>query len=170
MRKITAETPRTDFTIAGINFSVAEPFAEGDVLTAGEASALNQTFRENVRNNLAKQIKELAEGKAATDTTPEVPPATAEALQVVVDEYAGDYEFGVRTSAGPRMDPEEREARNIVTSNLRALLKAKGQSVKDFAEGEFEKLANAAYEQHKAAAHERAKVVLASRSLNLDAI
>ena len=53
-----------DVTIAGNVFAVPLRYAAGHVITEGEASALNQTLCENVRNNLAPKIKkELAEGK-----------------------------------------------------------------------------------------------------------
>ena len=46
------DTNRVAVTIAGAEFTVPAPFAEGHTLTAGEAAALNQLTRENVRNSL----------------------------------------------------------------------------------------------------------------------
>jgi hypothetical protein len=45
-------------TIAGQSFNVPIRYEEGHELTSGEASALNQTYHENIRNNLAKKAKE----------------------------------------------------------------------------------------------------------------
>ena len=55
-----AETyPIAQMTIEGQTFEVIEPYKEGDVLSANEASQLNQVFRENVGNNIRKQIKDM---------------------------------------------------------------------------------------------------------------
>ena len=54
----TAAAPTTastdEITIAGQVFSVPVRYAAGHVLTEGEASALNQTYHENLRNNFAR--------------------------------------------------------------------------------------------------------------------
>ncbi len=48
-------------TIQGANFNAPQPYDEGHVLTVNEASALNQVFAENLRNNFAARIKRSAE-------------------------------------------------------------------------------------------------------------
>ena len=45
-------------TIAGKPFTVEPKFEAGHVLTANEASTLNQTWFENLRNNFAPKAKE----------------------------------------------------------------------------------------------------------------
>lgn len=115
MPKINAETPKTGFTIAGHMFQVAEPYAEGHVLTEGEADALNQTFRENVRNNLASDVTE-AKKNGAIDL---------EALQKTIDDYANGYEFGVRGGGGGRIgDPVEQAAMEMARDMVRESIKA----------------------------------------------
>ncbi len=95
-------------TIAGAPFQVMERYEEGHELTAGEASALNQTLRENVRNNLAKK-----EGLTQAD----------------VDAYAAEYEFGVRTpGAGRTADPIMTEYMRLARVKIKEALKAKGKS------------------------------------------
>lgn len=163
MRPITAETPTREITIAGQSFSIPVPFAEGDVLTAGEANAMNQTFAENIRNNMAAQIKTGLEGKPANGDQPAEEPLTIEQLQAKVTDYATKYEFGVRAAGEPRMDPEEREARNIIANTLRDRLKAEGKKVSDFSDEAWKAACDAAYEKNKNAAHARAKVVIESR-------
>ena len=74
-----AVTPTQAITIAGARFTVPLRYAEGHVLTAGEANALNQTYLENCRNNLS--------GKAKDGTL----------TQEIVDQYAASYVFGQRT-------------------------------------------------------------------------
>ena len=102
-------------TIAGNTFNVPVRYEEGHELTAGEASALNQTYHENIRNNLAKLAKEglLSQEK--------------------VDEYAGQYQFGVRAAgAGVSRDPVMSEAMRIAKKQIAELLKKSGKKVGDY--------------------------------------
>jgi hypothetical protein len=118
-------------TIAGVALTLIGRFAAGHVLTENEASALNQTFAENVRNNCAKKVKELSE--AGTDVA---------AIQAVVDEYAANYDFGVRkaTSQAVSRDPVARRATTIARNAVTAALKAKGIDKKTLVEGKFDEL------------------------------
>lgn len=102
-------------TIAGQAYAVPMKYSEGHELTAGEASALNQTFHENVRNNLAKKAKE------------------GNLTQADVDSYAGAYEFGVRTAgAGATRDPIMSEAVRIAKKQVGDLIKKTGKKVSDY--------------------------------------
>lgn len=75
----------TTITISGKKFEVSVPYKAGHTLTISEAAVLNQTYRENVRNNLAKMVKAyLADGKSH------------ESIQEQVDLYTKTYEFGAR--------------------------------------------------------------------------
>lgn len=103
-------------TIAGETFNAPVRYKEGDELTAGEASALNQTFHENLRNNFAKKVKDAKE-KGDYDN---------EVLQLEFDDYAKEYQFGVRTGGGPVRDPVLAEAMAIAKSQIRVALKKKG--------------------------------------------
>lgn len=113
-------------TIAGQSFDIGEdPFTEGHVLTANEAKHLNQTRAENIRNNMAKKVKELAEkGEDAT---------------AIVLEYASQYDFSsaVRSTRTP-VDPVEKEALRLAKEQLRAAISAKGYKVKDFPKDQFD--------------------------------
>lgn len=122
-----------EITIAGQAFEIADRYSEGHPLTAGEASALNQTFRENIRNNFASKVREArevldAEGKPVEGESRELTDADIEALQAQVAEYATQYQFGVRTSGGVRTptDPVEREAIKLASAAIRDALKKKG--------------------------------------------
>jgi hypothetical protein len=123
MRNVNSDTPRTSFTIAKVNFTIPEPFNEGDTITEGEASSLNQTLRENVRNNLASEIEEVvAKAKAAG----EEPNMTA--LQARVDGYVKDYEFGVRQGGGGRVsDPVEARALEMARDKVREKIRSNPQ-------------------------------------------
>jgi hypothetical protein len=108
--------PSEQITIAGATFSVPLRYEEGHELTAGEASALNQTYHENIRNNLAKKAKE------------------GSLTQADVDAYASEYQFGVRAAGtGTRTsDPAMSEALRIAKDQLKAKLKAAGKSLNDY--------------------------------------
>ncbi len=102
-------------TIAGAPFNVPVRYSEGHELTAGEASALNQTFHENIRNNLAKKAKE------------------GTLSQADVDAYAADYQFGVRAAGtGVTRDPVMSEAMRIAKKQLGEMLRKAGKKIGDY--------------------------------------
>ena len=100
-------------TIAGKPYNVEARFAEGHVLTANEASALNQTFFENLRNNFASKAKEGAD-------------------QAAFDEYAAFYQFGVRTGGGGSRDPIEVEAMSIARDTVKDMIRKAGKKLSDY--------------------------------------
>lgn len=106
--------PSEQITISGTAFNVPLRYEEGHELSAGEASALNQTFHENIRNNLSKTAKE------------------GTLTQEAVDAYAAGYQFGVRSGGGgATRDPVMSEAIKIAKAKLSASLKAAGKKVSD---------------------------------------
>lgn len=110
-------------TIAEKTFSVPVRYEEGHELTAGEASALNQTYHENIRNNLAKKVKEQVAAGAFDQA----------AFQATVDAYAAEYQFGVRTpGTGVTRDPVMAEAMRIAKKQIAELLKKSGKKVGDY--------------------------------------
>lgn len=112
-----------EITIAKHTFSIRQPFAAGHVLTEGEAKALNQTFSENIRNNMTKAVM-TAYGETPTE---ELSPAT---IAGYVEAYANSYEFTIGSVGSARVtDPLEVEARKIARQLLTDALKAKGLSI-----------------------------------------
>jgi hypothetical protein len=108
-------------TISGHSFNVPVRYEEGHELTAGEASALNQTYHENLRNNFAKKVKDAGDG------------ADVAALQAELDKYANEYQFGTRTAgAGVSRDPVMSEAMRIAKKQIGDLIRAKGGKVNDY--------------------------------------
>lgn len=110
-------------TIAGKEFNVPSRYEEGHELTAGEASALNQTYHENLRNNFAKKVKDAGEN------------ADLAALQAELDAYAAAYAFGVRTpgtGAGRTSDPVLSEAMRMAKKQIGDLIRTKGGKVSDY--------------------------------------
>jgi len=104
-----------DVTIAGHVFSVPLKYEAGHVLTEGEASALNQTLCENVRNNLAPKLKKeqdaLTEGKTLDVTE----------WQTKVTEYGTAYEFGVR-QISVAVDPLDAEIQRMAKAAVKLAL------------------------------------------------
>lgn len=131
MPEITSETPRTTITIAGESFSVPQPYAEGHVLNANEASALNQTYAENVRNNQASKVKEHKEAGTFD----------AEVFQGSIDDYCDGYEFGVRTGGGRSGDPVRQEAMNIMRDQVRQAIVKQGKKLADYSAKQISELA-----------------------------
>lgn len=109
-------------TIQGLKFEVPEPYTAGHVLLENEASALNQTFAENIRNNCARSIVEPAQEEAEANGTE----LDLEALQAAINEYASSYQFGVRTGGGRTTDPVERAAMEIARAAIFSAMAKKG--------------------------------------------
>lgn len=136
MPTITDETPVTSITIAGQVFEVPQPYKAGDVLNANEASALNQTYAENVRNNFASKVKEAAE--AAEKEGEEL---NLDLLQGKLDDYVVDYEFGVRTGGGRTSDPVMAEALGITRDLVRQALSKAGKKLADYTAAQITEMA-----------------------------
>lgn len=107
-----------NLTIEGEIFDCPEDVAivVGAPLDEGMVATLQQTRRENLRNNFAKKVKDA---KANGGITPEIHTAFAE--------YAAQYKFGVRQPGAPRIvrDPIEREAMKLIRSAISAAYRAK---------------------------------------------
>lgn len=121
-----------EITIAGEVFKVAPRYTEGHVLSDNEASALNQTFFENIRNNMASKVKDTKE-KGDFDI---------DVMQDEITKYSEEYEFGARRGPAAPRDP----VRNLA---LRFATTAVGKSIKDkygqdhgFTAAEIKELAN----------------------------
>jgi len=104
----------SNLQIAGTIFEVTSVYEAGHTLTENEAKALDQTRRENIRNNRAKFVKEAVE--AGTDF---------EDIQAQVTAYADGYEFGAVTR-GTAMDPVEKLALTLARKEIRKTLKDSG--------------------------------------------
>jgi hypothetical protein len=136
--KFNAKTPRKEISCQGASISVIEPYVEGHQLNANEASVLNQTFAENIRNNCAPLVKKLLSEGAD--------PAT---IQPKIDEYLATYEFGVRKGGGIRTgDPVRRQAIAIAKGKVKEALAKKGIKIRDIPAAELTKLADQAVEKH----------------------
>lgn len=109
-------------TIQGQVFRVPLRYSVGHSLTEGEAAALNQTLHENLRNNFAKKVSEGTEAGVPLET-----------MQQQLDDYANDYQFGVRTGGGGfRGDPVTTLAMNVAREVIRNAIKLKALNQDDW--------------------------------------
>lgn len=132
--QFNSDVTRVERTIGktdGPSFTVLvpQPYAAGThELTAGEASALNQTIAENLSNNLRAKLTDGNPDENDRQWTPEE-------AQAIVDKYLEDYEIGVRragSGAARVTDPVEREARKIARAKAVALVKENGGKPSDY--------------------------------------
>lgn len=142
-------------TIQGVEFTIGAPYSAGHVLTAGEASALNQLRGENIRNNFAGKMK------SAKDKGETIPGQTELA------KYDAEYVFGVRSAAGPRLDPVERKARQLAAVEVEKLIKSKGLKKAALPEGKFDELVSAFLDKYPAF-REKAKTIVTAEQSALD--
>lgn len=115
--------------IDGESFEITWPYAAGHTLTDAEAKALNQVRSENIGNNLRSAVKEAKEKAEKGDAT-----AMAE-LRTAVAEYDREYTFALGGTPARKLDPVEREARNIANEYIKADLAKKGRKISQVPEG-----------------------------------
>ena len=104
-----------EVTISGEVFKIAPKYAEGHTLNENEAAALNQTFFENVRNNMAKHVSESKEAGAFD----------LDVFQDKITQYANEYEFGARRGPGAPKDPVMAEALKLAKKAISKALVTK---------------------------------------------
>jgi hypothetical protein len=124
-------TPTTPIIIQGLTFHAPQPYAQGHVLTANEATALNALLAENLRNNFTRRVKARANGR---DLAPE--DGAAYRLRSEFATYAAQYRLGTGTT--PPRDPVAREATRLATSLVREWLNRRNVQRGELAEGEFD--------------------------------
>lgn len=113
-------------TIQGVQFEeVYSPsYQAGHQCSEVEAEVLNQTERENIRNNFAKRVKEAKE-KDGGELTPE----SFATLQAELRQLSENYQFNVRQ---PRQtDPVLNIAMDLVLTKIQNALRAQGVKLKD---------------------------------------
>ncbi len=113
--------------IHGTAFEISQPYAEGHILTAAEARALNQVRSENIGNNVREKLKELLDaGDTAAATT-------------LVAERDAEYVFNMSSGSGAvKRDPIETEARKIARDLIKESLAASGRKLSTVPQGETE--------------------------------
>lgn len=120
-------------------FKVQDTYAPGHTLNGEEAAALNQTKRENLRNNFAKTVETALE-TAKKDGRTELSADELKALIASFDEYATGYTFASKREPKAPTDPIAKEAHKIATAMVTEALSKKGKKKSELAEGVFDKL------------------------------
>lgn len=139
-------------TISGKPYQVAPRYTEGHTLTANEASALNQTYFENIRNNFAGKAKEGA-------------------TQEDLDAYASGYQFGVRTGGGGgSRDPVESEAMNLAREHVKKTITKAGKKLSDYTAKAISEAAGKLVEQNPSFREAAKKRVEEMRSIASDSV
>jgi hypothetical protein len=110
----------------GLSVNVAQPYADGHVLTAIEADKLNHVLADSVRTALTAKVKRLA-GQAEEAGHAFDPSILADEFQT----YADSYSFVVRQ---PRVaaDPVLKEANKIAKEQVLAAIRKKGGNPSDY--------------------------------------
>lgn len=129
-----------EITIQGQELTIEVPYEDGHVLTAAEASQLNQVYAENIGNNFRAKVKEMLEGGSSVDD-----------IQAALDTYAETYEFGVRRSSGASkrtVDPIEKEARALAKKALTDFFKKKDVDFSSLSVDEKEAAIRTYFEKH----------------------
>lgn len=116
--------------IQGLEFPVSWPFSAGHVCTEAEAKTLNQTRKENLGNNFRKRVVDALEADTKAGNTDESSKLAAE-----FDDLDAKYVFTLAGVGAVRMDPIEREARNMAKVGIKQNLAAKGRKVTDIPTG-----------------------------------
>lgn len=163
--QITDSTPTASVVIQGHTFNIAQPFAEGSVLNANEAAAMNQLLAENIRNNFAGKVKSAKVAVAGENASKEeieaaeIGDTELDALQTELTNYVSSYEFGVRKtrSGGSGTSAFEKLVYRVAEEALRAKVKEAGKKVTDIADDVWEAAVDklAASENIKAEAQRR---------------
>lgn len=153
-------------TIQGIDFPFKPRYTTGHVLTENEASVLNQTLAENLRNNFAKRVATAkeAEGEDLSEDT-------LERLGTEFAEYADKYQFGKRQAAAPRTtDPIAREAHKIAKAKITEALRARDIDIKSLPEGKMEEFIKSVLEKKPEIREEAKRRVEAAKSIAAGAL
>lgn len=161
--QIAPNTPTATRKIEGIDVVVPQPYAEGMPLTPALAAILNQTFAENISNNLRARLKVgtvTGEGDNAVTT-----PHDSASAQRLVDDYITGYEPGVKRGGGePRVtDPVEKEARTIARQKASELVRSRGLKPGDV---DMAEVTGKIFEAHKEQLMAAAKKIVAAREKN----
>jgi hypothetical protein len=136
-----------DITIQGVVFSAPSPYAVGHVLNENEASVLNQTFSENLRNNFAPKLKAVIDEntKAGVDALTIEQIGT---LQTEFAAYAAAYKFGAVGAGGARgpADPIGDLALSKARAKVQAQATAKGLKL---TKAKIEEMAKVYFTKHE---------------------
>lgn len=143
--------------VQGHMFLAPAPYAEGMTINASEASALNQVFGENLRNNFAAQMKRASNEGRELPGQPEF------------DAYASSYEFGQRRiRIASAKDPIATTERQLATQMVKDALSAKGYKWADLDKDQREALVQRVVE--KGSVRAQAEQIVAAKRQAADSL
>jgi len=155
-------------TIQGLVFSVPRVYAPGHVLNEHEAQALDQTRRENLRNNFASRIEaKIAELKKAGATDPKVGDLNEEELRAEFQKYVDEYSFAARRTRAP-VDPVLNEATKMARAQVTAALRKKEIDLKTVSAEQMQKYVDALLAKYPGITEEAKRRVDATKSISTD--
>lgn len=172
----TATPTEQTITVNDVKLVAPAPYAEGHVVSAGEAAALNQVYGENLRNNFAKRVKKAKDDWAAEHAGEPLPEHIINDLQAQFTKYAEEYEFhGKRRSTRAPTDPIAKEAFKLAKAAILEKLREKNIATKDLADGQLAEwteqlLAKEPGFREEAKRRVEASKAIASTALDLDSL
>jgi hypothetical protein len=166
----TAEASATPgdqtITIKDLKFTAPAPYAEGHVCTAGEASALNQVYGENLRNNFAKRVSTAKENWEKENPGQPIADHIVAELQTQFSAYAAEYEFhGKRRSTRGPVDPVEKEAFKLAKERIVAKLRERNMDLKTLPDGQLDTWVNELLSKDPSFREEATRRVEASKAI-----
>lgn len=144
-------------------FSLSEPFAEGTVITEGEAQALNGLRAENIRNRMARVV---ANATASLDEGELLSTEAVAELQAQITRYDSRYQFVKRHVANATTTVIASEAKAIAEAELAMQQQALGlQLDPDELAAELERLIASERVQQQARARASRRLVVSQQAL-----
>jgi len=170
--EITADLDRRDITVQGVILAAPMPYEAGHELQENEASVLNQTWLENLRNNFASRVRDAYKEAGAWDDETDKPKRElladeVRAIQHAFDEYVKGYEFGVRTGGRTPVDPIMAQALQLAEVQIKKAIKAKGMSLSEVGKEKIRDLCTEAVEKNPKFL-EKARQIHAARQAAVD--
>lgn len=167
---VSETAPTQVIKVGNLQLTVPKPYNAGHVLNENEASALNQTFAENIRNNTAGRIR--AKLAAANKDKPEdehidVDGLDQAELMAELAEYANSYTFAQRAVRAPS-DPVGAEARKIAKAKILEAMRSKNIDVKSISAERMEANIAALLDKYPQIREEAARRVAEAKSLASD--
>jgi hypothetical protein len=155
-----SEAPSHNITIQGLVYPVRQIFDEGHVLTAVEASVMNQTRDENLRNNYAAKIKVVMK-EENVEAISDLSDAGKSTLTEKFPAFEEGYEFGSRGGAR-EVDPIRKQAMLFATQEVKKALSKKGHKISEVGADKIREMADSAVEKYPKFM-EKAKAAVAAR-------
>lgn len=147
-----------------VSVNVAQPYAEGHVLTAVEADKLNHVLADSIRTALTAKLKRLAEVAKETDS-----PLDVEAISSEFQAYADAYSFAVRAPRAS-VDPITKEAQKIAKQQVLAAIRNKGGNPADYTAEQIAEYVSKVIQHKPEIREEAARRVESSRKMAGDLI